>query len=237
MNLRRKLGSTNAAMWRDDVADGRRTGVVMVSGLNGASSHLYSRPAGTTDQLDLALPTLEAGFPTAQGPSGAGWGNTSSVSMVNTLITEGISTYGFADGPVHYYGQSHGAIIGLKCLMDATVQQRIQSMVLAICPNDIQALYNENRSGLASSISSAYGGAPSDAVNPADNTIAIKATGVPILYIYSGNDPLVTVAEHTAFINAVECETVYMGSAGHTLAFNYDHIPEWFERHDERWHG
>lgn len=242
MKLRRQLGQNdsrdNAALWKGAGVGSLRDGAVFVSGYNGAASHLMSRPDGIGDQLDLTLPTVERGYTVFSPPSGTGWGNATSLDWVSDVIDYAQANLGVPDGPVHYYGQSHGGIIGLKCLMNSTMRQRIRSMVVAITPNDIQAMYSENRGGLAASISSAYGGAPSDADNPADNTAVIKASGVPLLYIYSGADSFVTLAEHEAFIEGAECQSVYMGDeVGHALSFDYGLIGAWFAQHEERFHG
>lgn len=222
-----------AAMW-DAERDDTRTGAVFVSGLNGLATHLFTRPVGVEDQLDLTLPTIGAGYTVISPPSGAGWGNASSVQMVSDLIDWAIANLDFPDGPVHYYGQSHGGLIGLKCLMNSAVARKIKSMVIAIAPTDIQALHAENRAGLAASISAAYGGAPADADNPIDRYYTIRDSGVPILQIHGETDTIGTFAEAQAFSEATETSLVSMGAAvGHSLIFDRDLIWTWFADHED----
>lgn len=237
MNLRLRQpkngAETYAAMWQDNVVPTERTPCVMFGGLGSAASHMFTRPAGITDQLDLTLSTLARRRATGACQVGSKWGHSDDRTRLGTFLTYATANLGWPAGPVHIYGASGGALLALKFAQ--FFPHRVKSMVVAIAPNDIQAVYAGNRGGwTAASISAAYGGSPSNDENPADNTDSIKTSGIPLLYIYSGSDPYVTLAEHEAYIAATECESLYMGDeVGHALEFDYGVISAWFDENEQ----
>lgn len=189
---------------------GRSTGAVVLFGATGTRDSWFAWDAAAYELREIT----GRGIPVASIGTLDYWGNATIRSNISTLVTNAQATH-FKSGKVHLLGASAG---GLSVLNWAKANPTlVQSIVLLIPVVDVQAVHSENRSGFASAINTAHGGAPPDADNPAD--YAADLSGVPIKLFYSTNDPVTTEAESLAFIAASGAEGVSMGAQGHSWAY------------------
>lgn len=187
--------------------DGARKGIIGMPG-NTYTEAFYPDTMGSY-MWDLIDPFQ---IPLASTAQSTTWGNDAKVGHMGTLLTNAQSSL-FASGKVHLLGGSAGAT---SCLRFAKANPTlVQSLALFIPAVDIQFIYDTNPGGFGfdSQISTAYGGRPSDAQNPATSTPSF--TSFPIKIWYSDNDPICTPSSISTFAAAVGATTVSMGSLGH----------------------
>lgn len=183
-----------------------RKGVLAMYGVNGTRDSFFSLDASDGTTLRDLVPTR----PVASLDVLEYWGNSTIRTNMSTLKTNAQVSL-FASGKVHLMGISAGATCALNwAKANPTL---VQSILLIVPAVDIQDIYDNWPGGLQDSISSAYGGRPSDANNPADNTASF--TSFPIQIYYSTTDTVCTPATITAFASGTGAELVSMGAMGH----------------------
>ena len=140
------------------------------------------------------------------------WGNAAMRTAISTLRTNAQVSL-FASGKVHLLGISAGATAAFNwAKANPSLVQSILGVVPAI---DIQDIHTNNRGGFAAEIATAYGGAPADADNPADN--AATFASIPHKLLYATDDPICTAAAVTAFAAASGAKLHSLGAIGHTV--------------------
>lgn len=207
---------------------------------NGSRRGVIALPGATYDRnwwFDLDSATYEMriltdgyGFPVASIGTFDTWGNSTQRTNVSTLYTNCVGGLFSSDTKVHILGVSAGGLTALNWAKNNPTL--VQSITLLIPVIDVQAVYDENRSSFASSISTAYSGRPSDANNPADN--ASSFSGFPIRIYYSENDAVTTTTETLTFASACGAETLSMGPVGHFWGppWNGYAVGEFMRAHD-----
>lgn len=193
--------------WGDRYQAGSQKGAICMCG------HTYDRDGWFGfDVIGGEMRDISARLPLGCVGTGTTWGNSSCRTLMSSLKTNAQVSL-FAAGKVHLMGVSAG---GTACLNWAKNNPTlVQSISLIIPCLDIQAINSEDRGSFASSVQTAYGGAPSDAENPADNPSSFRS--FPIKIWYSTTDTLTTTSEVTTFASAVgsNVTTVSMGALGH----------------------
>lgn len=184
-----------------------RLGIVF-QGLAGAD-YLYA----TSPYHEVGYELAEYGIPLINAQYGvtAQWGNATALSRMDDARTYANAALLPRTDKVVLVGQSKGGTAVLNwAKANPTLVAAIALFVPAV---DIQDIYTNNRGGNQSSISTAYGGAPPDASNPADNTSSF--TSFPIKIWYSTNDTTCTPETITAFASATGAELSSMGDVDH----------------------
>lgn len=139
------------------------------------------------------------------------WGNAAIQADMETLRSNMIASGDHPTGPMHMLGISMGGLCALNFAKAKPTM--VKSLCLVIPVVDVQDIYTNNRGSFASAISTAYGGAPPDAQNPADNTSSF--TSFPIRIYYSTTDNICLPAITESFATATGAELVSMGAIGH----------------------
>ena len=144
------------------------------------------------------------------------WGNATMLTRIEAVKDYAQSDLGFAAGPVHLFGASMGSAAAYRYAM--ANPDHVASISTGMSIPDIQDIYDNNRGGLASSLSTAYGGRPADADNPALHPGDFD--GIPILAAHSSDDPIGQSADVVSFCAAVEDGTdLALGAVGHTWIY------------------
>lgn len=208
-----------------------RAGVAMLYGATGTRDSWFALNDAFWPSGEIKAIT-EAGFPVGSVDTLDGWGNDALLDDLTDMKAEGDAAY-FASGRWHLLGASAG---GLTVLNWAKANPAlVKSLTLLIPVLDVQDVYTNNRGSFASVISTAYGGAPPDSHNPADNYSSFA--DIPIKLYYSTTDTITPLAITQAFISGVgdNVEGVNMGAQGHFwdyAVFTPASIVEFLEAND-----
>lgn len=188
---------------------GRDTGLIAMPGATNDRDWWFDLDASTHELREITA----RGIPVATMGTLNTWGNSAVRTSMSTLKANA-QTAEFKSGKVHLLGVSAGGLCVLNWAKNNPTL--VQSIVLLIPVLDVQAVYSGNRGSFQSVIGTAYGGAPTDADNPAD--YAADLNGIPIRIYYSTSDTITLEAETLAFISASGAEGVSMGAQGHFWA-------------------
>jgi pimeloyl-ACP methyl ester carboxylesterase len=97
---------------------------------------------------------------------------------------------------------------------------KVAAVALIIPVLDLEDVYTNNRGGLASQITAAYGGAP-DYATRSPIQLASGLAGIPTKVWYATDDPVTpNIATNTTFAGSVgvSASTRLMGAVGHTFS-------------------
>lgn len=169
-----------------------KPGVAFVHGAGSNADYCIS-PYGNQGQLTNRI--ISEGYPGIAGDNGGQqtWGNATSATAMGQYLTRLQARPDAQSGAYALIGASMGGIVSLNYAAQATVKPR--AIVLAIPvinPEDIRA---NNRSGYATFVNGAYGGAYNEATmgatyNPYTMRSMSKLTGIPMLIFYGATDAL-----------------------------------------------
>lgn len=206
--------------------DGTRKGILAFFGVGSDQHQWFTWDASTGEMRAL---TDGSGFPVAAMGTGTTWGNSTFRTNASQLKTNA-QTALFASGKVHLLGASAGGLGALNWAKNNPTL--VQSIVLLIPVLDVQYVHTNNIGGYAAAISTAYGGAPVDADNPAD--YAANLSGIPISLYYSTDDPYTPLSTNQAFIAATGAEGYSMGANQHgwTAPWSGANAGAFFSAHD-----
>ena len=206
---------------------GTRKGVLAFYGLDGTAD-LWYNTAEYVKRLDAIA---QAGFPIAACATNADWGNSTFRTRASNLVTFAQSTLGFASGKVHLYGISMGAPCALNwAKANPTLVQSISIILPCVDLADIQ---DNDRGGVASGMTTAFGGDVSSTDNPALNTNDF--TSIPMKLWYASDDDIAIASTVEDFGAATGADLVNMGAVGHhgeTTAVDPDSISLFFSAND-----
>lgn len=143
------------------------------------------------------------------------WGNAAMRADMATIRSNAIAAMA-ADEPAHVIGFSAGVTAAYNYAKANPTH--VASLVGILPCVNIQRIHSADLGGFAAEIAGAYGGAPADADNPADN--AATFASIPQLLIYSTNDSIAEASEVTSFAAASGAELVSMGAIGHSYSLD-----------------
>lgn len=190
----------------------RRPVVFFPGGVGGDRKFLTS----TVDGSAVALALAEAGFPLISAEFGGPslWGNATTATRIGQAWTQVKTELNTLTDKMLLVGVSQGATAAFNyAKSNPTNVAAIVGLVPAV---DIQDIHTNNRNGSAASIEAAHGGAPPDALNPADNTASF--TAIPHKLYYASDDTTCIASLTTTFAAASGGTTVNLGAVGHTAA-------------------
>lgn len=189
---------------------GDARGVLFMNGWL-SSLDFFFNPASADPSLLRGVTSY--GWPLGCITTASTWGNSAIRADMSSLKTNLQAGLAVPTGKVHLFGQSMGGVCALNWAKNNPTL--VQSICLVIPTVDIQAIYDNNRNSAASAISTAYGGRPADAENPAKN--AASFTSFPMAIYYSTSDTYTTSSETTTFGAAAGATMHSMGAIGHDV--------------------
>lgn len=197
-------------LWKNGTA--RRPIIYFTGGPGDDRDFITATASGSQVPSVLA----ESGFPIVSAAFGGAnmWGNDTSIARIGSAWTYIKSQLSPSTDKFIGVGVSKGvtALLNYAKANPSNVAA-IAGFVPAV---DIQDIYTNDRAGAASSISTAYGGAPPDDHTPAKN--AASYTGIPIKLWYQSDDTTVIPSTVTTFAATAGATTVNTGTGGHTAA-------------------
>lgn len=175
-------------------------GVAFVHGAGSGATYLLD-PYGRQ-----AIKTLRIGsrYPAISGDMGGDqtWGNDLSITRLGGYLTT-LANRPDANNNYALVGDSMGGLISLNYAAQAATKPKAMVLTIPVInPEDIRA---NNRSGYASLINAAYGGAYNEGTmgaskNPYTMRDAAKLKNIPMLIFYGANDQLCLPTFATGFI-------------------------------------
>lgn len=193
---------------------GARRPVIMLYGATGTRDSWFGWDQVLEPDGEISSITRK-GWPVGSIDTLDYWGNDTLLTNLSDHKAEGKSMGIFAGGRAHLIGTSAG---GLTILNWARAHPKlVKSLTLLIPVLDVQDVYDNNRNGFASVISSAYGGRPPDDHNPMDSLEHFQ--DFPISLYFSTNDTVtpidVTLDWIDGLVNNDRLELHNMGAQGH----------------------
>lgn len=142
------------------------------------------------------------------------WGNDTARTRVGTARTFMHTRLAPRTDKLLLIGGSMGGATALRWAIQNPTQ--VAAIALFIPAVDLQDIVANNRGGYAASVTTAYGGTPTDAQNPADQ--AATLVSIPITIWYASDDPICAAATVQAFGAACGATMVNMGAVGHSFS-------------------
>lgn len=202
-------------------ADGTRRLIVWCHSAGGSAAEPWTPGNNVLPALEtifnLGLPVISADM------SGVGWGNDASQTALLDAITYAASALNPITSKVILCGVSMGGMLALNWARANPT--KVSGIALFYPATSLQAIHDGTGGAAngATSTEAAYGGslatfnAAVATHDPAQNTAAIAALGVPMKMWYSTADTTVGTANQTAFATAVggALQTKSLGAVSH----------------------
>lgn len=196
-------------------ADGTKRAVIFCHGLNGQAWNPVNYPDPVIDEM------VARGYPVFSPALGgtATWGNDIAQQKIADAKAYMQSNMGAKSGGALLWAGSMGTLASLNFFRNNPTL--VAAVAVGLPAVDMADIHDNNRSNLAISIETAYGGAAGYTAalpthNPAQNTSSY--IGQPIKLWYSSDDPIVIPSVVANFSSATGIPTADMGAMGH--AFN-----------------
>lgn len=196
-----------------------RNSNVPVAYLHGAGSDASEAVGNLTPAVRTVLYEVAASGYTITSPSmPQTWGNPTSISRINDVISWNRTGLGSNSDPVVLIGASHGGACALRYISENPGD--VACAVIIIPAVDMEEIRTTDALGLRDDIDAAWGvtypAALPAGVNPAQNTA--DYLGVPLQIWYADNDAVCSASSITTFGAATGAEMHSVGNLGHSNA-------------------
>lgn len=203
------------------------TGIILAHGAGATATYFITDP--TSGQIPTVLATSNMMAVIASDLAGTiAWGNSNAPTAMDGTLTTLINTSKVRSDKVVLLGQSMGAATVLNWAYNNPT--KVAAIVLHVPAVDLQDIIDNNRLGLGPSVTTAYGGNPPAAYNPAVNTATFAP--MPMRIYYSTDDPVCVPAVVTPFGAATGADMVSLGANGHAITgIDLEDMADWIAQY------